>query len=163
MLQVLMTLALVGMFVLLAGRPVADSRRVAPRQSHVALPGAARAPATHVPATPAAKNDSSAIPAVTFTATAYCQSGITRSGVNTRSGIAAGDPEVLPVGSVVQVETPLREHRGIYTVLDTGGKVLGRKLDLFIRDCDQAQQFGRRSVRVTVLRKGWSPKGTLAF
>ena len=38
-----------------------------------------------------------------FTATAYCQSGVTRSGVDTHSGIVAADPAELPVGSVVQV------------------------------------------------------------
>ncbi len=93
-----------------------------------------------------------------FTATAYCQPGITQSGVDTHSGIAAADPSQLPVGSVVQVDADMQKYTGIYTVLDTGKKVQGHKLDLFVRDCYEAQHFGKRAVHVTVLRKGWSPK-----
>ncbi len=97
---------------------------------------------------------------VAFTATAYCQSGITRSGVDTHSGIAAADPTQLPVGSVVQIKTDIQKYNGIYTVLDTGTKVHGQKLDLFMRDCHEAQYFGKQMIEVTVLRKGWSPKAS---
>jgi len=38
-----------------------------------------------------------------FTATAYCNSGVTKSGVRTREGIVAGDPDLLPVGSVLRI------------------------------------------------------------
>ncbi len=96
--------------------------------------------------------------AIPYTATAYCQRGTTRSGVDTRAGIAAADPSVLPVGSVVHIESPLKKYTGVYTVLDTGSKVLGRQVDLFMRDCHEAQQFGRRSIRVEVIRKGWNPR-----
>lgn len=95
-----------------------------------------------------------------FTATAYCQSGITRSGVDTHSGIAAADPSELPVGSVVHIETRDDQYDGIYTVLDTGSKVQGRRVDLYMHDCDEALQFGRQPARVTVLRKGWSPQAS---
>ena len=95
-----------------------------------------------------------------FTATAYCQSGVTRSGVDTHTGIVAADPGHLPVGSVVRVETRMLKYNGIYTVLDTGTKVHGRQLDVFMRDCHEARHFGKQDVRVTVLRKGWSPKAS---
>jgi 3D (Asp-Asp-Asp) domain-containing protein len=98
---------------------------------------------------------------VAYTATAYCQHGVTQSGVGTRAGIAAGDPVQLPVGSVVHVETAVRKYNGIYTVLDTGSKVLGHKVDLFMHDCTEAQQFGKQRARVTVLRKGWNPKASV--
>ena len=39
-----------------------------------------------------------------FTATAYCKGTTTASGVNVRTGIAAADPDILPVGSVIQVD-----------------------------------------------------------
>ena len=39
-----------------------------------------------------------------FTATAYCKGTTTASGVNVRTGIAAADPDLLPVGSVIQVD-----------------------------------------------------------
>jgi 3D (Asp-Asp-Asp) domain-containing protein len=95
-----------------------------------------------------------------FTATAYCQPGITRSGVDTHSGIAAGDPLQLPVGSVVQIDTSAQKYTGIYTVLDTGTKVQGHHVDLFMHDCGEANRFGKQPVQLTVLRKGWSPKAT---
>jgi 3D (Asp-Asp-Asp) domain-containing protein len=63
---------------------------------------------------------------MTFQATAYCKGLTTASGVNVRAGIAAADPKVLPIGSVVQVSGVPEAHRGIYTVLDTGPEVQGR-------------------------------------
>ena len=38
-----------------------------------------------------------------FSATAYCKGTTTASGVRVRTGVAAADPQLLPVGSVVQV------------------------------------------------------------
>src|SRR5688500_13415811 len=39
-----------------------------------------------------------------FTATAYCKGHTTASGVAVRTGIAAADPDLLPVGSVIQID-----------------------------------------------------------
>jgi 3D (Asp-Asp-Asp) domain-containing protein len=94
---------------------------------------------------------------VQFVATAYCKGQTTRSGVAAQNGVAAADPEMLPEGSVVQIEGVPERHRGIYTVLDTGPKVLGRHLDLYMWSCNEALTFGRRPVSVTVLRHGWKP------
>jgi len=69
-----------------------------------------------------------------FTVTAYCQSGHTRSGVRTTRGIAAGDPEYLPIGSIVHVEAPNQDDSGVYTIMDTGSKIIGRHIDLFQAD-----------------------------
>jgi 3D (Asp-Asp-Asp) domain-containing protein len=93
---------------------------------------------------------------LTFHATAYCKGLTTASGVNVRAGIAAADPKVLPIGSVVQVSGVPERHRGIYTVLDTGPEVQGRELDLYMWSCHEALQFGRRRVDLTVLRLGWN-------
>jgi 3D (Asp-Asp-Asp) domain-containing protein len=57
---------------------------------------------------------------VEFEATAYCKGHTTFSGVAVRAGIAAGDPRVLPIGSVIRVGGVAEEDRGVYTVLDTG-------------------------------------------
>jgi 3D (Asp-Asp-Asp) domain-containing protein len=96
---------------------------------------------------------------VAFEATAYCKGETTASGVGVRAGVAAADPKTLPLGSIVQVEGVPEPHRGIYTVLDTGPKVRGRQLDLYMWSCHEALAFGRRPVRVTVLRRGWKPGG----
>jgi 3D (Asp-Asp-Asp) domain-containing protein len=91
-----------------------------------------------------------------FSATAYCRGLTTASGVAVRAGIAASDPKVLPTGSVVQVDGVGDKYSGIYTVLDTGPEIQGRELDLYIWNCDEAVQFGRRQATVTVLRRGWN-------
>lgn len=95
-----------------------------------------------------------------FTATGYCRGTTTASGVNVRSGIAAADPDLLPVGSVVQIDKLPDRYNGVYTVMDTGPKVHGRHLDIYIWSCDEALQLGRRSMMITVLRMGWNPKNS---
>jgi len=95
-----------------------------------------------------------------FGATAYCKGTTTASGVNVRSGIAAADPELLPVGSVIQVDAPGARHDGIYTIMDTGPKVKGRRLDLYIWSCYEALDFGYQRVDVTLMRLGWSPQAS---
>ena len=97
---------------------------------------------------------------VDFTATAYCKGQTTASGVNVRAGIAAADPSLLPQGSVIQVdgESVPVPFRGIYTVLDTGPKIQGRLIDLYVWSCYEALDFGRRKVSLTILRHGWHPK-----
>jgi 3D (Asp-Asp-Asp) domain-containing protein len=96
-----------------------------------------------------------------FKATAYCKGHTTASGVGVRTGIAAADPAILPVGSVVRLETPNPRYSGVWTVMDTGPAVRGRIVDLYLWSCKEALQFGRRSVRLTVLRLGWSPENSL--
>ena len=95
---------------------------------------------------------------IRFTATAYCKGTTTASGVNVRTGIAAADPDLLPVGSVIQVDNLADKYNGIYTVMDTGPKVQGRHIDVYMWSCNEALQFGRRKMEVTVLRLGWNPR-----
>ncbi len=96
-----------------------------------------------------------------FSATAYCKGETTASGVGVRTGIAAADPAILPVGSVVRLETPNPRYSGVWTVMDTGPSVRGRSVDLYLWSCKEALQFGRRNVRLTVLRLGWSPENSI--
>jgi 3D (Asp-Asp-Asp) domain-containing protein len=93
-----------------------------------------------------------------FQSTAYCKGTKTASGVNVREGIAAADPQLLPVGSVISVNTGDPRYSGVYTVMDTGPAVQGRTLDLYIWSCHEALAFGRKQVQVTVLRLGWNPE-----
>jgi 3D (Asp-Asp-Asp) domain-containing protein len=95
-----------------------------------------------------------------FEASAYCTGEVTASGLPPRSGIAAADPDVLPTGSVVQVGRLGPQWDGIYTIMDTGAIVLGRKIDLYTRNCDEATRFGRRNAQVFVLRLGWNPRAS---
>ncbi len=93
-----------------------------------------------------------------FTATAYCDRGVTRSGVRTREGIVAADPAHLPLGSVVRiVAAGDRRYERAYTVMDTGAHVRGRRIDVYVRDCDEARRFGVREVRLVIVRLGSEP------
>lgn len=95
-----------------------------------------------------------------FTATAYCKGHTTASGVAVRTGIAAADPDLLPVGSVIQIDNTVEQYQGIWTIMDTGPKVHGRHVDLYVWSCHEALSFGRRPVQVSVLRLGWSPRNS---
>ena len=105
--------------------------------------------------------ETSAVPSpgarLRFSATAYCKGDVTASGVRPRTGVAAADPALLPVGSVIQVvDRP--PYSGIYTIMDTGPMVQGRHIDIYMWSCTEALRFGRRAVDVTVLRLGWNPR-----
>ena len=91
-----------------------------------------------------------------FEATAYCDFGITYSGVLVHRGIVAADPKVLPIGSVIEVSAG--DYSGIYTVMDTRGVVKGEIIDIYMPDYEEAIQFGRQSVGVRVIRLGWQPR-----
>jgi 3D (Asp-Asp-Asp) domain-containing protein len=95
-----------------------------------------------------------------FSATAYCKGTTTASGVGVRTGIAASDPTILPVGSVISITTDEAKYNGIYTIMDTGPKVQGRILDVYMWSCNEALAFGRKQVEITVLRLGWNPNNS---
>src|SRR4051795_6829320 len=95
-----------------------------------------------------------------FSATAYCKGLVTTSGVAAPTGVVAADPELLPVGSVVEVDSLPPKYNGIYTVMDTGPAVQGRHLDLYMWSCNEALKFGRKPIHLTVLRLGWNPRAT---
>jgi 3D (Asp-Asp-Asp) domain-containing protein len=95
-----------------------------------------------------------------FKATAYCKGQTTASGVGVRSGVAAADPTLLPVGSVIRIDTPDERYDGIWTVMDTGPAVQGRIIDLYMWSCHDALKFGRRAVNVNVMRLGWNPENS---
>jgi 3D (Asp-Asp-Asp) domain-containing protein len=92
-------------------------------------------------------------PIHTFVATAYCIKNLTACGVMVRPGIVAADPDVLPLGSIVKVEAG--KYSGTYRVLDTGPAVRGKRLDIYMPCRNEAIHFGRRKVRLEVLRYGW--------
>lgn len=97
---------------------------------------------------------------LSFSATAYCKGITTTSGAPVQAGVAAADPGLLPVGSVVQIDSLPSRYNGIYTVLDTGPSVQGRIVDLYMWSCNEALDFGRQDARLTILRLGWNPSAT---
>ena len=84
----------------------------------------------------------------TFSATAYCLKGRTAMGHGVRRGLIAADPRVLPLGSRISIDG---SQGGTYLVSDTGGKIKGKKLDIWMASCAEARRFGRRTVSVNFL------------
>src|SRR6266487_1511148 len=115
-------------------------------------------------ARPATRHEANALPLpgerVAFSATAYCKGIVTTAGVAVQAGVAAADPEMLPVGSVVEIDSLPQKYNGVYTILDTGPAVQGRHIDLYMWSCNEALVFGRRPIHLSVLRMGWNPRAT---
>jgi 3D (Asp-Asp-Asp) domain-containing protein len=88
-----------------------------------------------------------------YTATSYNQKGLTASGDYVHRHIVAADPDILPIGSRIKIKHAGR-YSGEYFVADTGEKIQGRRLDLFIPDLRACRKFGRKRVRVQVLSVG---------
>jgi 3D (Asp-Asp-Asp) domain-containing protein len=137
------SILLVGAFVLLYEATVSDSR-YGSRHAEL-LKGNIRA----IPGT-----------RLQFKATAYCKGYTTASGVAVRSGVAAADPGILPVGSVIQADFESNQYDGVYTIMDTGPEVQGNEVDVYMWSCFEALRFGRQDVHLVVLRLGWNPKDT---
>jgi 3D (Asp-Asp-Asp) domain-containing protein len=91
---------------------------------------------------------------IEMNSTAYCLRGNMRTGVRTRDGMAAGDPSVLPLGSVVRVSHPDGRPVGIFVIMDTGGAIRGNKIDIYMESCAEARRWGRRPVVAEVLNIG---------
>lgn len=60
--------------------------------------------------------------------------------------VIAVDPNVIPLGSEVYVE-----GYGYATAADTGGAINGNKIDLHVPSQDEAVNFGRQQVNVTIV------------
>ena len=84
-----------------------------------------------------------------FIATAYCLRGRTAMGHGVRRGIIAADPRVLRLGS--RVNLGAGAYSGQYLVSDTGGRIKGRKIDIWVPNCAEARRFGRRTVTIGTL------------
>lgn len=61
----------------------------------------------------------------------------------------AVDPKVIPLGSVVYIDS-----LGIGMATDTGKLIKGMIVDICFSDMDEAMEWGRRKVTITVLRRG---------
>src|SRR3954449_9306241 len=75
--------------------------------------------------------DAAPVPNGTYRATAYAQSGVTASGELTHRHVVAADPDVLPIGSRIKIRRAGR-YSGEYVVADTGAKIQGRRLDIYM-------------------------------
>lgn len=87
---------------------------------------------------------------MTMRATAYTGHGRTASGKRVRRGMIAADRRVLPLGTKVRLKN-VGQYSGVYRVEDTGGKIRGRKIDIYMPSRRAAKRFGRQTAKVEVL------------
>ncbi|MEW9675642.1 LysM peptidoglycan-binding domain-containing protein [Lentibacillus sp. L22] len=109
-------------------------------------------------ATETESNDNNNAPegkTISVSATAYTSecsgcSGVTSTGVdlnaNPDAKVIAVDPNVIPLGSEVYVE-----GYGRATAADVGGAINGNKIDVHVPNKGEANNWGVRSVNVTIL------------
>jgi 3D (Asp-Asp-Asp) domain-containing protein len=86
--------------------------------------------------------------------TAYDLSGITGAGTRPHVDIVSPDSAFLPLGTRIRV-SGAGQFSGIYLVADTGAKVVGRRIDIYVPSRMVAKRFGRKLVFVSVLK--WGP------
>lgn len=80
-------------------------------------------------------------------ATAYCNYGYTATGLRAKPGVVAVDPRVIPLGTRLYVE-----GYGMAVAEDTGGSIVGKRIDLYYTNYNDAVNYGRRYVRVYIVR-----------
>lgn len=88
-----------------------------------------------------------------YVATAYAVTGITASGEWTHRHVVAADPTVLPIGTRIKIRRAGR-YSGEYVVADTGAKIQGRKLDIYMPSAAECKKFGVKRVKVKVIQLG---------
>jgi 3D (Asp-Asp-Asp) domain-containing protein len=85
---------------------------------------------------------------ITVESTAYTFTGNkTATGLTPRQGIIAVDPRVIAMGSKVYVE-----GYGYAIAADTGGDIKGNRVDVFFTNLRQCIDWGRKPVRIHVLK-----------
>lgn len=101
---------------------------------------------------------------INVSATAYtseCEgcSGITYTGhdVNNTTHengmrVVAVDPNVIPLGSIVKVDSETMSFTGIAS--DIGGAIKGNRIDILVGSDSKANNFGVQDAEVTVIREG---------
>lgn len=88
-----------------------------------------------------------------FQATAYCYGTVTKTGTTPVEGrTIAVDPEVIPLGSTIEVYDSDWELVGIYQAEDTGRLVKGHVIDIYFGSgtYDECMQWGRQKVYVKI-------------
>jgi len=72
--------------------------------------------------------------------------GTTATGSEVRQGIIAVDPDIIPLGSRIEIK-----NMGVFIAEDTGGKIKGNRLDIFFDSKKEAKDFGRKGVWIRIL------------
>ena len=95
-----------------------------------------------------------------FSATAYCRGLDTASGVAVQSGIVAADPELLPVGTVIEVDSLLAKHNGISPCSTPVRPFRAVRSTSTCGAATRRCSSGAEPIHLNVLRLGWNPRAT---
>lgn len=83
-----------------------------------------------------------------FVATAYSAddhiqgtNSTTATGTQVREGIIAVDPDIIPLGTQIEIK-----GMGNFIAEDTGGKIKGNRIDIFFESKQEAKEFGRKGI-----------------
>ena len=92
--------------------------------------------------------------------TAYCLTRTqTRRGRYVRAGIVASDPKLFPLSRYLELYVG-RRYMGRFLIDDTGLKIKGNKIDIWMPTCREARIFGRRKGTAVLVPR--EPTVTLA-
>ena len=90
---------------------------------------------------------------MTVEATAYSTnqpelSSYTATGIDLRQNpyVVAVDPSFIPLGSTIYIE-----GLGTFIAGDTGGAIVGNRIDIHLTDLNACYNFGRRSMQIQVV------------
>ena len=88
---------------------------------------------------------------MTVEATAYSaeengMSGLTASGTPVRHGVIAVDPQVIPFGTRVYIP-----GYGVAVAEDTGGSIIGHRIDIAFESYGEALNFGRQIIEIYII------------
>ena len=106
-------------------------------QFRAAFPGRAYATALTMIATAYTANSATAAP-----------TGYTATGILARQGVVAVDPRVIPLGTRLFVP-----GYGIAIAADTGGAIVGDRIDLCMDSYGDAMMVGRQTVHVYIIKQ----------
>jgi 3D (Asp-Asp-Asp) domain-containing protein len=82
---------------------------------------------------------------MTVVATGYSLHGHTATGAPVGWGVVAVDPSVIPLGTRMTIP-----GYGSGVAADTGGAIVGNRIDLWFPTVAQAQAWGRQTVTITL-------------
>ncbi|MGA9518518.1 MAG: 3D domain-containing protein [Trichococcus sp.] len=99
--------------------------------------------------TPAAQGKTLVVSATAYSRHEAGLSNFTATGIDLSVNpmVVAVDPSVIPLGSLVNVP-----GYGIAIAGDTGGAIVGNKIDLHMEDLNAALAFGRQTLTITILQ-----------
>lgn len=88
-------------------------------------------------------------------ASAYCAcvqccgktNAVTASGKKAKANHTIAAPSIYKFGTQIEIE-----GMGIYTVEDRGGAITGNKIDIFFNSHSEALKFGRRQLKIRVIK-----------